>query len=142
MENENSIKPVEHAPYWTWLTLIGFCVLLLIFGVIKGCQKDDNLKNPIVDEFPKSGEGYVTADTPVKAYLDPQSSYGRTQDGKRIKAVFASDPNLFFVFHDYKPGGNSKGIGKWRRMPAGNYLVYLDSGYPAGTGASFWWGIK
>jgi hypothetical protein len=87
-------------------------------------------------EYPSSGEGHATKETPVKAWLDPMKTHYRPSRPARY--VFVEDTELFWDDTEgAKVESNSTEHHKvWLNMPAGKYLVY-----PLGVDRIYfrWW---
>ena len=78
---------------------------------------------PVAAEFPISGEGHATRESPVKAWLDPAHSQIRPSRPERL--CLAEDPAV--CFNDTAGADQSKVRlieQKWEEMPAGKYLIY------------------
>ena len=74
-------------------------------------------------EYPRSGSGHLTKDVGIKAFIDPAWTY--TRPTGRVRFVFVKDPEI--VFDDLagvEVERDPKRDRAWRRMPAGEYIVY------------------
>ncbi|OGI65382.1 hypothetical protein A3A95_00820 [Candidatus Nomurabacteria bacterium RIFCSPLOWO2_01_FULL_39_18] len=73
-------------------------------------------------EYPRSGEGFLTKDVGIKAYIDPLRATTRTTG--RIRYVFVKDPTVTFDDLPGKVERDRKRDKAWRDMLAGEYMVY------------------
>lgn len=131
-------RPSRPNVHWGWIVgVLGVLLLLAITGGIRGCIKKSQAEevakekarqeaiafakaNPIIVEFPISGEGHATKQVGLKAWLDPTRTY--TRPSRAVRYVFVEDTEVFF--DDIGPGINSNNNKEWLNMPAGKYIVY------------------
>lgn len=119
---------------FSWLA-VGL-VVFATFSGIRSCWEEAKTKAeaeakatatapatpPVVVEYPISGEGHATQDTPMKAYLDPKRTFTRPSGPARY--IFVEDKSLYWddlAGHRASTPAQQK---EWEEMPAGRYDVY------------------